>query len=72
MRRLLLAFLLVGTAFAQSPSPALLVLNKGANELAIVDPAAMKVVGRVPVGDGPHEVIFQCHKNAARELRRET
>ena len=43
-------------ALAQTPSPALLVLNKGANELAIVDPTAMKVLGRVPVGEGPHEV----------------
>ena len=43
-------------ASAQTPRPALLVLNKGANELAIVDPVAMKVVGRVPVGEGPHEV----------------
>jgi YVTN family beta-propeller protein len=41
---------------AQTPSPALLVLNKGANEMAIVDPSAMKVVARVPVGEGPHEV----------------
>jgi DNA-binding beta-propeller fold protein YncE len=44
------------SALAQTPSPALLVLNKGANEMAIVDPSAMKVVGRVPVGEGPHEV----------------
>jgi YVTN family beta-propeller protein len=41
---------------AQTPSPALLVLNKGPNEMAIVDPSAMKVVARVPVGEGPHEV----------------
>ena len=44
------------SAFAQTPSPALLVLNKDANEMAIVDPSAMKVVGHVPVGEGPHEV----------------
>ena len=49
-------FLCTVCGFAQTPSPALLVLNKGANELAIVDPATMKVVGRVPVGQGPHEV----------------
>jgi YVTN family beta-propeller protein len=39
-----------------TPSPALLVLNKGANELAIVDPATKQVVARIPTGDGPHEV----------------
>jgi DNA-binding beta-propeller fold protein YncE len=44
------------SAVAQTPSPALLVLNKDANEMAIVDPSAMKVVGHVPVGEGPHEV----------------
>src|SRR5258708_23705569 len=44
------------SAFAQTPSPALLVLNKDANEMAIVDPSAMKVVGHVLVGEGPHEV----------------
>jgi YVTN family beta-propeller protein len=44
------------SAFAQTPSPALLVLNKNANEMAIVDPSEMKVVGHVLVGEGPHEV----------------
>jgi len=44
------------SAVAQTPSPALLVLNKGANEIAIVDPSAMKVVGRIAVGEGPHDV----------------
>ena len=43
-------------AFSQTPAPALLVLNKAANELAIVDPAALKVVARVAVGEAPHEV----------------
>ena len=37
--------------------PALLVLNKVENTLAIVDPTSLKVLGRVPVGVGPHEVI---------------
>lgn len=40
---------------ADTPSPALLVLNKE-GMLAIVDPASAKVVGRVRTGDGPHEV----------------
>src|SRR6476646_1447961 len=44
------------SVLAQTPSPALLVLNKGANELVIVNPATMKIVGRVPVGEGLHEV----------------
>jgi YVTN family beta-propeller protein len=45
---------------AQTPSPALLVLNKEENSLAIVDPAAGKVVGRVPTGEAPHEVAVSA------------
>jgi YVTN family beta-propeller protein len=42
---------------AQTPSPALLVLEKSDEKLAIVDPSSLKVVGRVPSGGAPHEVI---------------
>ena len=42
---------------ADTPSPALLVLNKAGRSLAIVDPANLKVVAHVPVGADPHEVI---------------
>ena len=48
------AFAVTLTA-ADTPSSALLVLNKEGN-LAIVDPASGQVVGRVPTGEGPHEV----------------
>src|SRR5689334_16501406 len=41
---------------AQTPSPALLVLNKEGS-LAIVDPATRKVLDHVPTGEGPHEVV---------------
>jgi len=52
-----LAAILVSADFvtAQIPSPALLVVNKDENALAIVDPIAKKVWGTVRVGDGPHE-----------------
>jgi YVTN family beta-propeller protein len=57
-----LAFVL--TAFAgafvvgaQTPSPALLVLEKGDEQLAIVDPASLKILGRVPSGGAPHEIV---------------
>ena len=43
-------------SWAQTPSPGLVVLNKDASELAIVDPGTWKVVGRVPTGQTPHEV----------------
>ena len=49
--------MLAASAFAaETPSTALLVLDKEDNALAIVDPVSQKVVGRVPTGEGPHEV----------------
>jgi YVTN family beta-propeller protein len=39
-----------------TPSSALLVLNKSANHLAIVDPATKQVVARIDTGEGPHEI----------------
>ncbi len=61
-RRLLLSFFLsvmaVAAVFAEStPNMALLVLSKQDHTLAIVDPANLRVVARVPVGEDPHEVI---------------
>src|SRR5215813_13748787 len=45
-------------AFPQTtPKESLLVLSKHEHTLAVVDPAALKVVARMPVGDDPHEVI---------------
>ena len=44
-------------ASAQTPSPALLVLEKSDNMLAIIDPATMQIVARVPAGTDPHEIV---------------
>src|SRR5256886_16837142 len=44
-------------AEAQTPSPALLVLEKSDNMLAIVDPANLQIVARVPAGQDPHEIV---------------
>jgi YVTN family beta-propeller protein len=44
-------------AAAQTPSPALLVLEKADSSLAIVDPASLQVVARVPAGPDPHEIV---------------
>ena len=63
MRRawaLSLGFLLVfavNSVLAQIPSPALLVLEKNDKSMAIVDPGTLKVVGRVPAGEDPHEIV---------------
>ena len=42
---------------AQSRSARLLVLNKDEATLAIVDPSSGQVLGRVPTGEGPHELV---------------
>src|SRR5271165_6401682 len=43
---------------AQStPKESLLILSKHDHTLAIVDPASLKVLSRIPIGDDPHEVI---------------
>src|ERR1700726_4288060 len=52
----LLFFSAMSLPGAQTPSPALLVLEKSDNTVAIVDPATLKIVGRVPAGPDPHEV----------------
>ncbi|HEY4950232.1 MAG TPA: YncE family protein [Candidatus Acidoferrales bacterium] len=53
-------FLCAASSLAQTqagtPSPALLVLNKSENSLAIVDPATQKIIARIPAGEGPHEI----------------
>lgn len=56
----LLVFLLFAAAFlaAQTaPKATLLALSKRDHTLAIIDPGNLKVLGRVPVGNDPHEVI---------------
>lgn len=52
-----LGALAVSSCAQTTPSPALLVLSKHDHTLAIVDPATLHVVARVPVGNDPHEVI---------------
>src|SRR3954462_1385661 len=42
---------------AQRATPRLLVLNKDDATLAIVDPSSGEVLGTVPVGEGPHELV---------------
>src|SRR4051812_20599399 len=68
MSRVALLFCAALTISAQAadlPKPALLVLDKDANELAIVDPTAMKVVGKVSTGNGPHEVTVSADGKTA-------
>jgi YVTN family beta-propeller protein len=48
---------IAAVAHAQSPSASLLVLEKGARSLAIVDPVRLEVVARADAGEDPHEVV---------------
>ena len=63
-RLVLLTCTLVSVGLGQRPAaapapirPALLVLNKTDNNLAIVDLKTFAVAARVPVGTGPHEIV---------------
>jgi YVTN family beta-propeller protein len=53
----LLLIFAANSVLAQIPSPALLVLEKNDKSMAIVDPKTLKVVGRVPAGEDPHEIV---------------
>jgi DNA-binding beta-propeller fold protein YncE len=60
------AVVFAGWAGAQStPGTALLALSKQDHTLAIVDPGNLKVVGTVPVGDDPHEVVASADGKTA-------
>lgn len=51
------AILLASAAHAQTPASTLLVLSKSDHTVAIVDPATLQVLARVPSGPDPHEII---------------
>lgn len=53
---ILFTLVMAASVSAQTPSPALLVLEKGDNNLAIVDATNLKIVARVPAGPDPHEI----------------
>jgi YVTN family beta-propeller protein len=56
-----------GPSAAHDPTPktSLLVLSKQDHTLAIVDPASLRVVTRVPVGEDPHEVVASADGHTA-------
>jgi YVTN family beta-propeller protein len=55
-----------GKAAAQgTPKTALLALSKPDHTLSIIDPATLKVVATVPVGDDPHEVVASADGKTA-------
>jgi len=48
--------IVITSAVLAQPAPRLLILNKDDATLAIVNPASGQVLGRVPTGEGPHEL----------------
>lgn len=49
----------------QTPKPVLVALNKADSTLAVIDPAAMKVIAKVATGDSPHEVVLSADGKTA-------
>jgi len=49
----------------QTQKTVLVALNKAEASLAIIDPKEMKVLGKVPVGDSPHEVVLAADGRTA-------
>jgi len=48
-----------------TPKAALLALSKHDHTLSIVDPASLRIVAQIPVGDDPHEVIASADGRTA-------
>jgi YVTN family beta-propeller protein len=49
----------------QTQKPVLVALNKADANLAIIDPTEMKLIGKVTVGDNPHEVVLSADGRTA-------
>src|SRR5262245_66143889 len=62
---LLLVLTLGAPAAAQGPGAKLIVLNKEDGTMVTVDPATGRVHGRVPTGEGPHEVSVSADGRTA-------
>jgi len=54
-----------GGAATQAPAGTLVVLNKEAATLVLVDPAGGAILGRVATGEGPHEVALSADGRTA-------
>jgi YVTN family beta-propeller protein len=60
-----LSFSAIACSAQSTPKNALLALSKANHTLAIVDPATLKVLAKVPVGADPHEVIASADGKTA-------
>jgi len=57
MWSLLALMLVTSNVVGQTPSPALVVLEKADKSLVIIDPTSQKIMARLPAGEDPHEVV---------------
>jgi len=57
--------LMAAAAAAQPAADTLIVLNKEEATLVLVDPASGQILGRVPTGEGPHEVAVSSDGRTA-------
>src|SRR5690349_5978410 len=58
--KLISGLVMAVSLYAQAPSAVLLVLSKADQTLSVVDPATLKVLGRMPSGPDPHEVAVSA------------
>jgi YVTN family beta-propeller protein len=60
-----IVFAFKGYVIVIGQTPVMVVLNKADATLSIVDPRTMKVTGKVPTGEGPHEVVLSADNKTA-------
>jgi DNA-binding beta-propeller fold protein YncE len=58
-------FALACVCSGQAAKPMLAVLNQAEASLLLIDPVTMKLVSRIPTGNGPHEVAFSADGRTA-------
>ena len=62
---LLFTFTTMGSIAQSTPHRCLLALSKANHTLAMVDPATLQILARIPVGDDPHEVVASADGRTA-------
>ncbi len=65
VRLLSVTLLFARLSLSQTPSPALLVIEKDTQRVDIVDPTNLQIVGRASVGADPHEIAVSGDGNTA-------
>ena len=69
MARVVRVSALIALVAASLRADTLLVLNKRDATLAFIDPMSMKVLAKIPTGEGPHEVASSEDGKIAKRTR---